>query len=169
MRGKSHTHGAVRMPPLPSNNKGFTLVEVIVASMVLFTTIAAGALILKTTFFNMGKVTATAYMAETLKPAADAVKAELRDGRLSGGGRVNRRVTYSFTAEQTASRKNIVPGANPAASGPSYGSFRLSLYQVNLILKAQVDDRENKRQYSYQELVWKKEQAPAPGDLPLSR
>ena len=157
------------MQHLPCSNKGFTLVEVIVAAMILFTAIAAGALILKTALSNMGKVTATAYMAESLKPAADAVKADLREGRLSGEGRVNRHVAYAFTAEQTASRKNTVPGANPAASGPSYGSFRLSLYQVELLLKARVHERENKRQYSYQELVWEKEQAPGPGDLPWSR
>lgn len=136
------------------NSKGFTLIEVMVASMVLFSVVAAASLGIKTAFEASSKVTSSAYMAESLQDVVQNVKTELFKGKVNGNGTLDKILSFSFNAEQIDSGKNIVSGSNFMSGEISHGKFFLTLYSVDLLLKADMQGRINKRKYSYKELVW---------------
>ncbi len=138
------------------NNKGFTLIEVMIASVILFSAVVAGSLALKTSFNAISKVTAGAYMAESLSEAVETVKSELEKEKTNGAGIIDKRISFSFSARKIDSGKNIVSSGSLVSNDMVYGKFNLTLYMVDLLLKAGVSGRVIKRGYSYKELVWTK-------------
>ena len=136
------------------DNFGFTLIEVMVASVVLFSVVAAASLGIKTAFEASSKVTSSAYMAESLQDVVQNVKLELFKGKVKGDGTLDKILSFSFNAEQIDSGKNISSGSSVLSGEIEYGNFFLTLYSVDLLLKANMQGRINKRKYSYKELIW---------------
>jgi hypothetical protein len=125
--------------------------------MVLFVSIAAGTLVMKTAFSNMSKVNAAAYLSGVLRQAADNVQSELENNHTSGQGRLNQHVTFSFTAKEFASGRNLSHSSSPGATGPVTGQYQLLLYEVDLVLTARNHEKNTNRRYVYKELIWKKQ------------
>jgi len=136
------------------NHKGFTLVEVMIASVILFSAVAAGSMVLRTSFKAMSKVTADAYIAEGLPEIAETVKSALEKEKTSGAGSIDKRISFSFNTLKIDSGKNIIRKGVFSSNDMEYGHFYLKLYKVNLLVKADVQGRTNTRRYAYKELVW---------------
>jgi len=127
-----------------------------IASVILFSVVAAGSFGLKTSFDAMSKAAAGAYMAESLKEAVEAVKSKLETGKTKGSGNIDKRISFSYNAEKIDSGSNIICQGSLVSDDMVYGGFSLKLYTVDLLLKASISDRIKNKRYSYKELVWTK-------------
>jgi prepilin-type N-terminal cleavage/methylation domain-containing protein len=75
------------------NEKGFTLVEVIVASVVLFSAIAIGSLAYRTSVASVDRISANITMADALPAIMVFVKEELENKKNQGEGRYSPRIS----------------------------------------------------------------------------
>jgi prepilin-type N-terminal cleavage/methylation domain-containing protein len=151
------------------NNKGFTLIEVVIASVILFSAVAAASAALKSAVHAMAKIQATAGMAESIQPVCMEIKASLEKGNTSSSASLNKTISYSFTAQTIKRSKNLVSGSGFMTDGPAHGNFLLTLYQVDLEMRVVNSGRLSTHQYNYKELVWVKQDIPTLPGLPLSR
>jgi len=133
---------------------GFTLVEVLIASMILFSGLAIGALAYSTSVRLLGKVTASAVISGCVPDIVAQVKENLLEKKLSGEARYNDRIRYSWKTEEIRSSRNI-RGRN-ALGGIDYGVFQVSLHTVALTVIYEADGVEKTEGYAYQELLWYK-------------
>ena len=138
------------------NNRGFTLVEVMVASVILFSVVAVGALGLRTAFDSMTRISAVTHSAKSLPDVIEVVKSQLLKGTIKGSGRVDEIVSFSFVASLIKSQKNIISKGNLFNDNIQYGTYDLSLYAVELELYFDIQGKKKKRKYTYKELIWAK-------------
>ena len=139
------------------NEKGFTLVEVIVASVVLFSAIAVGSLAYRTSVASLDRISANVAMADALPAIMVFVKEELEHEKDQGSGRYSQDITYAFEAKTAETSKNIVSAYDEFGGGLQYGDYVITLKSVQLTITCEKEGRVKQAQYDYKELLWKKE------------
>lgn len=138
------------------NEKGFTLVEVIVASVVLFSAIAIASLAYRTSVSSVDRISANVAMADALPAIMVSVKEELEDEKDQGSGRYSPDITYSFEAKTAETSKNILSPYDEFGGGLQYGNYVITLKNVQLTITFEEKSRLKQAQYEYKELLWEK-------------
>ena len=136
------------------DNAGFTLVEVLIAAMILFSTLTVGTMAYRTSVRLFGKVTLTAVIAGALPDIMAQVKESLMESKNSGEALYNKDIRYSWKANEIKSSRNI--RGRSEFGGIDYGSFQVFLQNVVLTVAYEADGVKKETQYAYQELVWRK-------------
>ena len=139
-----------------ANEKGFTLVEVIVASVVLFSAIAIGSLAYRTSVASVDRISANIAMADALPAIMVFVKEELEKEKDQGSGRYSPNISYSFEAKTAETSKNILSAYDEFTGGLEYGDYVITSKNVQLTITCEEEGRVKQAQYDYKELLWEK-------------
>ena len=141
---------------LNSNKRcsGFTLVEVLIASVILFSAIAIGSLSLRMALNQLRRVSYHTSTATAVLFVKEQVKEQIKNQKVDGKGEWGKELTYQWRAERFKSAANtygesILGGAQP-------GEFRLTLYKVNVVFKSKIDPAFKPRTFQYKELTYRK-------------
>ncbi len=138
------------------NEKGFTLVEVIVASVVLFSAVAIGSIAYRTSVASVDRISANITMADALPDIMVFVKEELEQEKDQGSGRYSPDITFSFEAKTADTSKNVLSAYDELTGGLEYGDYVITLKNVLLTITCEEEGRVKQAQYDYKELLWEK-------------
>lgn len=136
------------------SDRGFTLVEVLVASVILFSAIAIGMVAGRSALQASDKVTAYLAIADALPAIMDEVKTTLFKNQPVGQGQYDRWISYSYTATPVQKSRNLVD-TYTGTSVFEYGLYDLIVYSVELGIRYSKYSTVKKMDYRYQELTWK--------------
>ena len=136
------------------SDRGFTLVEVIVASVILFSAISIGFLAARSALQASDRVTAYLSIADALPDIMDRVKTKLFDNQVTGEGDHDKWIRYSYVARPINKSRNLVDTYGGAAVF-EYGLYDLTVYAVELAVNYKKNAAFKTMKYSYQELTWK--------------
>ena len=114
---------------MPSN-KGFTLIEVLVASIILFLSIVTISLAYRQ--YTNYKLKQEKYEKIFISALSlmNKIESEKLDGLTEEDGTING-LNYHITIKKVASKRNYVYGLTEKTSG-NFGSFLLTLYRVKI-------------------------------------
>jgi type II secretory pathway component PulJ len=135
----------------PPIRRGFTLIEVLIASVILFATITVVAESYRTSLSSSLRASATAEMLTPLPLITSTIRTRLRempDERVAGDGEILG-VKYSFEAVSVRFEPPP-PAVDVEMQGIRVFAPRYRLYDVRLSLER----RALKRQFVYQDLAW---------------
>lgn len=136
-------------------DRGFTLVEVIVAAVITFSAISIGYLAVRSAVNAVEKVTAYMVVADALPPVMEQVKLQLFENRLKGGGKYNQWITYSFDATPVKSSGNIIDRNDGGIGAFDFGFYAVVLLKTRLVLRYENGQNVKTAEYVYDELTWK--------------
>jgi len=135
-------------------DRGFTLVEVVVAAVITFSAISIGHLAVRSAVHAVEKVTAYMVMADVLPSVMDQVKVQLFENKHKGGGQYNQKITYSYEATQVKSSGNIVDIYEGAIGNYEYGFYMVLLLKTHLVIRYENGQNVKTAEYVYDEIVW---------------
>ncbi len=133
---------------------GFTLVEVLVASVVLFSVLAVGTLSYRTCLQVMDRMTLHIAVSSALPGITQEVRARLLEGEESGEGTYSDIVRYDWKSRKEVSAKSV--RGLSEVTRVDYGFFNLSLKRVSLTVTCEGRGDSKSFDYEYDELLWKK-------------
>lgn len=137
-----------------NNNKGFTLVEVMISAIILFLAIAIGTAANRNTIRIIDKITTIAFVSDALPHIMEMVKGEIMAGKGKGQGHYGESIAYTWRSKEIKSSKNIVSSYDEVTGGLEYGRFKVVLNNIQLNIIYEGEGRRKETQYEYQELSW---------------
>ncbi|MBI5442050.1 MAG: type II secretion system protein [Deltaproteobacteria bacterium] len=135
-----------------AGSRGFTLVEVLVASAILFAVFGGATLAVRTSMRALDRARAEVRLAEAVPEAMARVREALFSGRVEGEGGQGRRVSYRWKAMAAKSARNVVTEEDEFTGLPVHGEYLLTVYAVSVEL-AEVPGGAHKSLH-YEELAW---------------
>jgi Tfp pilus assembly protein PilE len=135
---------------------GFTLVEVLISAMILFSALGFGTLAYRSSVSSVDRMTAEAEIATALPAILVKVKAEILERKGEGQGVYGDSINYTWTARKLTSAKNILNSYDENTFKPAQGSFTVSLNSVALAVSFKKNGVEKEAQYEYREFSWTK-------------
>ena len=135
-------------------NKGFTLVEVMISAVILFSALAIGALAYRTSIRSVDRIKANVLVADALPAIMAMVKTEIIEHKKHGEGHYGKSIAYAWNSKEIKSSKNILSSYDEATGGLEYGRFQVALNNIELTITYDEDGRRKKARYEYQELSW---------------
>ena len=136
------------------NNKGFTLVEVMISAVIMFSALAIGTLAYRTSIRSVGRITTNVLIADALPAIMAMVKTEIIGHINHGEGRCGDSIAYAWNSKEIKSSKNILSSYDEATGGLEYGRFQVVLNNIELTITYEGDGRRKEARYEYQELSW---------------
>ena len=136
------------------NECGFTLVEVVIAAVILFSVLALGTLAYRTAIRSVGRVTANVRIADALPAIMAEVRTEVQKRKTKGEGRYGKSIGYVWNAKEMRTSRNTLRSYDETTGAPRYGRFTLALDNVRLTITYEGERRLKESQYEYQELTW---------------
>ena len=137
----------------PRSSRGFTLIEVLIASVVLFSAIAVGSMVMRTALKHLNRVSYYARVASTLYVLKDLVHEEVENKKLQGAGEWGGDFFYEWRAEPLESAMNVQNDL--VYELPTPGKFRMTLYSISLSIREKGSSFKP-RTFRYKELVYQK-------------
>jgi Tfp pilus assembly protein PilE len=137
-----------------TDQAGFTLVETLVAGVILFTCLAAAAVSYNTAVNLTNKLNATIAVATAVPDIRNEVKQQLFDRKFSGEAQFSETLNFSWQASEKRSARTITGTGYERGEGLDYGRFRISLYEVALTVWPSDAHSSYASRYEYTELVW---------------
>jgi hypothetical protein len=128
-------------------------VEVLIASVILFSAIAIGSLSLRTALNQLKRVSYHTSTAAAVLFVKDLVKEEIQQGKLTGDREWGKDLSYHWQAERLRSAPNTL--GESEVGDIQAGRFLLTLYGVRVVLKAKSDATFKPRVFQYKELIYK--------------
>jgi prepilin-type N-terminal cleavage/methylation domain-containing protein len=136
------------------NDKGFTLVEVLIASLILFSVLGISTLSYRGAVLAVERTTAAVLIADALPTIMTNVKNKLFSRQTEGTGRFLNDISYSWKSRVAKTAKNIISAHDEITGGMRYGAFTLVLNEVRLTITYEKGVTRKKVEYEYQELSW---------------
>ena len=133
---------------------GFTLVEVLIAAVILFSALALGLLAYRTSISTLDRVTANVRIADALPSIMAKVKTGVLERKTRGEGRYGESVAYLWNAREIKASKNIINPFDEATGRPLQGTYKITLHNILLKITYEKDGRNKETEYEYQELSW---------------
>lgn len=135
----------------PANQKGFTIVEVLIASLIMFMALSSASLIFKNARENSDKALATVAALSPLPLLLETIQYEIQNNlseEVQGEG-VLQGISFEWQARQI---EYVSPPVRFNVENASVTEFlpRYKVYQVELLLSY----RGRRYPLSYQELAW---------------
>ena len=136
------------------NNKGFTLVEVLVSAVIMFSALAIGMLAYRTSISAVERITANVLIADALPAIMAIVKTEIVEHKNHGEGHYGESIAYAWNSKKIKSSKNILSSHDEFTGELEYGRFKVVLNNIHLTITYDGDGRRKEARYEYQELSW---------------
>ena len=136
------------------NNKGFTLVEVMISAVILFSALAIGTIGYRTSIRAVDRITAHVIIADALPDIMERVKTEIIEHKNQGEGRYGNEISYAWNSKKIKSSKNIRSPYDETTGGLEYGRFQVVLNNIKLTVTYDGGSRRKEARYEYQELSW---------------
>ena len=137
-----------------SQNKGFTLIEVMISAVILFSALAIGTLAYRTSIRSVDRIKANVLVADALPAIMAMVKTEIIGHKNQGEGHYGNSISYTWNSKKIKSSKNILSSYDEATGGLEYGRFQVALNSIELTIMYDEDGRRKEALYEYQELSW---------------
>ena len=137
-----------------SDASGFTLVETIVASVILFTCLGAANLSYNTAMNLVSRTDSAIRIAAVQSDIRAVIRNQLFSGTLQGETRYAEDITYTWQAARRKWSRNIVGSSLETTGELEYGNFMLVLYHVSLTVNCTSNSQGRQSEFDYQELVW---------------
>lgn len=162
--------GFIQKPPgIVRNSSGFTIIEVIIASVILFSALVIGSIAHRASIRIIEKAEAIIAASDAVPAIVEAVKSELFQNRDRGEGRYGKDIVYAWTSVETASSPNIRSEFSESTGGMELGRFQVILKTVTLNLTCTSYGQNRVFPYEYQELIWFQQSRAAQTKLPSPR
>lgn len=136
------------------SNKGFTLVEVMISAVILFSALAIGTLAYRTSIRSVDRIKANVLVADALPSIMAMVKTEIVEHKNQGKGHYGNSIAYAWNSKKIKSSKNILSSYDEVTGGLEYGRFQVALNNIELTITYDEDGRRKEARYEYQELSW---------------
>ena len=137
------------------SHAGFTLVEVLIAAMILFSALTVGTMAYRTSVLALEKTTSHAVISGALPDIMAEIKSRLMEQVDKGEGQYGAKINYTWRTEKAQSVGNVM-GLSELGQSVAYGSFQISLQDVTLNLAYEFERVKKEEAYAYKELVWHK-------------
>lgn len=143
--------------PKKDERSGFTLIEVVIAVVILASVIGTGSAMYHqyvTALYKSSRVISSCREIERLMPL---IKERLKAGEKSGAGPLPLiKAHYKWTAESIFTGQNLMVGRNEQG-GDIIGGFKLNIYNVSIDIEDGAEgDRRQVIKQEYRELTWRK-------------
>jgi Tfp pilus assembly protein PilE len=135
-------------------NKGFTLVEVMISAVILFSALAIGTLAYRTSIRSVDRIKANVLVADAIPAIMAMVKTEIIEHKNQGKGDYGKSIVYVWNSKEIKLSKNILSSYDEVTGGLEYGRFKVVLNNIELTITYEGDGRRKKARYEYQELSW---------------
>ncbi len=116
------------------NEQGFTLIEVIISALILFSAVAIGTILFRTSLRLMDKAKATTMVSGALPSVMEEVRESLMEQKQNGAGNFGEGITYRWHSKRLTSAKNILSSYEEVGNRLDYGRFIVQLNQVRLTI-----------------------------------
>ena len=136
------------------SSRGFTILEVLVASLVLFSAIAIGSIVLKTAMGQVNRISHHTRVASAMYAVKELVREELEQETLQGKGNWGEGIEYEWKAVPLKAAMNVV-NFDYMDEIPEPGKFKLTLYSLRLSIREK-NASFKPRAFRYKELVYQK-------------
>lgn len=134
-------------------NKGFTLIEVIVSALILFFAISTGTVAYRKTIRLIEKITVGVSTEDALPFIMETVKSDIMDRKSGGKGNYGKFISFSWYLEEIGSSRNISNSSDETAGGVKYGKFFVSLNKIFLNIVYEYNDLKKQYEYEYKEIL----------------
>ena len=146
--------GKIRPKYLRKASAGFTLLEVLVASVILFSSIAAVSMVYRGAFLSSEKAENQIYVAGKVPLILASIRDEIRTAKdktaqTLGGSSTMWQLNYQWNAE-VLSFEAPQPVFSPESGKLEYSPPRFKLWQVELTVKY----KSIEKSYQFKELSW---------------
>lgn len=142
---------SLNLPTLAANQKGFTLIEVLVASFILFLVIAAVTMVYRGALLSSHKAERTLQFSSLVEPISEQIRLQLQspaNNELQGQGSMGP-ITFNWLAVQAFKAK--APALLDAESGDiAQGNKTFRLWHITLELQL----KNTTRDYHFSEVSW---------------
>lgn len=136
------------------DHRGFTLIEVMIGAVILFSILAIGTLSFRVAMNSLARVSARVVIADAVPAVMATIRRELFQDKKAGSGDFGSRVSYTWRAEEISSAKNMLSAAGEFTGGSTYGKFTMTLNNIKVTMKYHRDNWQKKLSFTYRELVW---------------
>jgi prepilin-type N-terminal cleavage/methylation domain-containing protein len=136
------------------SNKGFTLIEVMISAVILFSALAIGTLAYRTSIRSVDRIKANVLVADALPSIMAMVKTQIVEHKNQGEGHYGNSIAYAWNSKKIKSSKNILSSYDEVTGGLEYGRFQVALNNIELTITYDEDGRRKEARYEYQELSW---------------
>lgn len=136
------------------SNKGFTLVEVMISAVILFSALAIGTLAYRTSIRSVDRIKANILVADALPAIMAMVKTQIVEHKNQGEGHYGNSISYIWNSKEIKSSRNIRSSYDEVTGGLEYGRFKVALNNIELTITYDEDGRRKEARYKYQELSW---------------
>jgi type II secretory pathway pseudopilin PulG len=134
---------------------GFTLVETLVASTILFACLAAAALSYNTAVNLTHKLNSTVAVGIARNDIQAAIKSHLFDGVTSGNRQSDDgALHYAWQARLQRASRTILRRDHDFGGELVYGGFNIELYTVEIVVTPAHTESPQQSRFEYMELVW---------------
>jgi len=116
------------------NERGFTLIEVIISALILFSAIAIGAILFRTSLRLLDKAKATTTVSDALPSIMERIREALMEQKEDGEGSFGEGITYRWHSKKLKSSRNILTSYEEVGIRLDYGRFTVQLNQVQLTI-----------------------------------
>ncbi len=141
----------LHLPITNKKNKGFTLIEVLVASFILFLVLAAITMVYRGALLSSNKAERTLQYSSLVEPISEQIRLQLQsstNNELQGQGSMGV-INFTWSARQAFQAK--APALLDAESGElSQGNKTFRLWHITLTLQLKTSSRE----YHFSEVSW---------------
>jgi type II secretory pathway component PulJ len=135
------------------DNKGFTLVEVIVSALILFSAISIGTVAHRKMIRLIEKITVGVTIEDALPYIMEIVKSDIMERKNRGEGNYGKFIHFSWHLKEIRSSRNIVNSYDETANGVKYGKFFVSLNKIFLNIVYEYNAVKKKSEYEYKEIL----------------
>ena len=154
-------------PDVFRNSAGFTLVEVIVAAVILFSVLVIGAVAHQSSMRIIEKSAAAIAASDALPTICENIKSEMFDKKDAGEGQYGKNIVYVWSASDVKSSQDILGEYSESTGGLEFGRFYLTMKAVTLRLTTRLYGQPRIFTYAYKELVWFQSNQIPQSDNPL--
>jgi prepilin-type N-terminal cleavage/methylation domain-containing protein len=135
-------------------DKGFTLVEVMIAAVIVFSAISIGMLVYRTSIKAVDRIEANVVIADALPAIMATVKTQIAQQKRQGQGSFGNAIEYIWKTNEVKSSRNLTGFADETTGLLEYGRFLVVLNSVELTITFEREGRRKQASYEYQELSW---------------
>ena len=136
------------------NSRGFTLVEVMISAVIMFSALAIGSLAYRTSVRSVDRIKANVLVADAIPAIMPLVKKEILEQKIKGDGSYGSSIRYTWNLKEIKSSKNILSSYDERTGGLEYGRFRVALNRIELNIIYEQDSLKKETLHEYRELSW---------------
>ncbi|OPX19773.1 MAG: hypothetical protein BZ151_07455 [Desulfobacca sp. 4484_104] len=144
------------------NDKGFTLVEILVAALILFATLAVSTLIFHTAARTEDRIAAQAALSTALPNIMELIKNNIMAEQQGGQGQYSNTISYHWRITSREASKNVTSAYDEITGKTVLGNFQLQLNTIRVRLRYQRQAISREISHEYKELSWQREASTGP-------